>query len=213
MDRQGVRPSPLAASWRAVSTSSAMRVCSMASRRERSAGLNANENWLGTRVPRTPSVRRMSISRTRRRPNSTGCSPLRNALANAPSTRRSRRCSNFWSPMVSRSVPRAPSTLVARGAGRLPCPPCCSGEWRNRQTRWLQVPVTERSWGFKSPLAHRRGLSTQPAAHVDITPGQMARVGLGRPAWASARPPEVRHRQGSCAGAALAFGAWAPTSF
>ena len=23
-----------------------------------------------------------------------------------------------------------------------------------RQTRWLQVPVSERVWGFKSPLAH-----------------------------------------------------------
>jgi hypothetical protein len=22
------------------------------------------------------------------------------------------------------------------------------------QTRWLQVPVFERTWGFKSPLAH-----------------------------------------------------------
>jgi hypothetical protein len=26
-------------------------------------------------------------------------------------------------------------------------------EW---QTRWLQVPVFERMWGFKSPLAHQR---------------------------------------------------------
>ena len=31
---------------------------------------------------------------------------------------------------------------------------CRSGAWRNWQTRWLQVPVAERSWGFKSPLAH-----------------------------------------------------------
>ena len=31
---------------------------------------------------------------------------------------------------------------------------CRSGEWRNWQTRWLQVPVAARSWGFKSPLAH-----------------------------------------------------------
>ena len=30
-----------------------------------------------------------------------------------------------------------------------------SGEWRNRQTRWLQVPVIARSWGFKSPLPPR----------------------------------------------------------
>ena len=29
------------------------------------------------------------------------------------------------------------------------------GEWRNWQTRRLQVPVSERMWGFKSPLAHR----------------------------------------------------------
>ncbi|MCU1442077.1 MAG: hypothetical protein JWQ59_227, partial [Cryobacterium sp.] len=27
-------------------------------------------------------------------------------------------------------------------------------EWRNWQTRWLQVPVPARAWGFKSPLAH-----------------------------------------------------------
>jgi hypothetical protein len=27
-------------------------------------------------------------------------------------------------------------------------------EW---QTRWLQVPVRETSWGFKSPLAHHEG--------------------------------------------------------
>ena len=25
-------------------------------------------------------------------------------------------------------------------------------EW---QTRWLQVPVSARTWGFKSPLAHQ----------------------------------------------------------
>ena len=28
-------------------------------------------------------------------------------------------------------------------------------KWRNRQTRWIQVPVPERAWGFNSPLAHR----------------------------------------------------------
>ena len=28
-------------------------------------------------------------------------------------------------------------------------------EWRNRQTRWLQVPVPARAWGFNSPLAHK----------------------------------------------------------
>ncbi len=29
------------------------------------------------------------------------------------------------------------------------------GEWRNWQTRRIQVPVIARSWGFKSPLAHQ----------------------------------------------------------
>jgi hypothetical protein len=33
------------------------------------------------------------------------------------------------------------------------------GEWRNWQTRRIQVPVSERMWGFKSPLAHRRRLA------------------------------------------------------
>jgi hypothetical protein len=30
------------------------------------------------------------------------------------------------------------------------------GEWRNWQTRRIQVPVSERTWGFNSPLAHHR---------------------------------------------------------
>lgn len=42
-------------------------------------------------------------------------------------------------------------------------------EWRNRQTRWLQVPVPERAWGFNSPLAHSGG--TAPDR------GLMSRVG------------------------------------
>src|SRR5690606_27907692 len=29
-----------------------------------------------------------------------------------------------------------------------------SREWRNRQTRTVQVRVPERAWGFDSPLAH-----------------------------------------------------------
>ncbi|MEY4606695.1 MAG: hypothetical protein RLY45_1455, partial [Actinomycetota bacterium] len=37
------------------------------------------------------------------------------------------------------------ATLKAQLLGRV-------AEW---QTRWLQVPVIVRSWGFKSPLAHQ----------------------------------------------------------
>jgi hypothetical protein len=40
----------------------------------------------------------------------------------------------------------------------MPCP----GEWRNWQTRRLQVPVSSRSWGFKSPLAHDVFATTTP---------------------------------------------------
>jgi hypothetical protein len=31
-------------------------------------------------------------------------------------------------------------------------------EWRNRQTRTVQVRVSERTWGFNSPLAHHQHL-------------------------------------------------------
>src|SRR5689334_21721317 len=43
--------------------------------------------------------------------------------------------------------------MFAAGVRGLPCR--TPGEWRNWQTRRLQVPVSERMWGFKSPLAHR----------------------------------------------------------
>ena len=47
------------------------------------------------------------------------------------------------------------------------------GEWRNWQTRRLQVPVSERMWGFKSPLAHRspaRTLSREAPAAIRSPP-------------------------------------------
>ncbi len=40
--------------------------------------------------------------------------------------------------------------------------PALGGEWRNWQTRRIQVPVGSRSWGFDSPLAHP--VSYSPAA-------------------------------------------------
>ena len=44
--------------------------------------------------------------------------------------------------------------------------PLHSGEWRNWQTRWLQVPVSVRTWGFKSPLAHHyHSLGDLPPRH------------------------------------------------
>src|ERR1700722_9637694 len=57
---------------------------------------------LGAMRPLTPTRRSRSISRVSRRAISTGWSPPRRALEKAPSTRRSRRCSNRWSPIVDR---------------------------------------------------------------------------------------------------------------
>ncbi len=58
-----------------------------------------------------------------------------------------------------------------------------SGEWRNWQTRWLQVPVIARSWGFKSPLAHQMA----PLRRGRFASGERS-CGTGRP-WRSTVPP------------------------
>lgn len=52
-----------------------------------------------------------------------------------------------------------------------------------RQTRWLQVPVSERAWGFKSPLAHANGKGPNHTigALTYLTPGWVwKRQGLVR---------------------------------
>ena len=54
--------------------------------------------------------------------------------------------------------PEVQSLAFHRSLGRV-------AEW---QTRWLQVPVSERTWGFKSPLAHSEG-TTQPRS-LEPTP-------------------------------------------
>ena len=40
-------------------------------------------------------------------------------------------------------------------------------EWRNRQTRTVQVRVPERAWGFNSPLAHKIPSRSRPALTGD----------------------------------------------
>ena len=42
-------------------------------------------------------------------------------------------------------------------------------EWRNRQTRTVQVRVPARAWGFNSPLAHHEGSSSQIGAGQQVT--------------------------------------------
>ena len=51
--------------------------------------------------------------------------------------------------------------LVVRKAGRTSGRRSCA-RVAERQTRWLQVPVSERAWGFKSPLAHAFDESSHP---------------------------------------------------
>ncbi len=41
-------------------------------------------------------------------------------------------------------------------------------EWRNWQTRRLQVPVSFGMWGFKSPLAHKREQTAAPLSPAGL---------------------------------------------
>ena len=55
-------------------------------------------------------------------------------------------------------------------------------EWRNRQTRTVQVRVPERAWGFNSPLAHICKEEMLDAVHyVRLTLVSGARVRLTLP--------------------------------
>lgn len=49
------------------------------------------------------------------------------------------------------SYPARDRDTVSQSLGRV-------AEW---QTRWLQVPVSFGTWGFKSPFAHRRETAHQ----------------------------------------------------
>src|SRR4051812_635469 len=91
--------------------------------------------------------------------------PDRKMRANVPSTIRSSRRSNPRSAMGGEDTGEGPRDPLRYGLPRY------SGEWRNWQTRWIQVPVSERTWGFKSPLAHqptkgRSRKSSPPVANV-----------------------------------------------
>ena len=100
---------------------------------------------------RTSPPRRAAEGRRARGPAATGrgSDGTRGRSAGSPS-RRSRRASGL---------------ARARAMGHTG-PRARVAEW---QTRWLQVPVPERAWGFKSPLAHRR---TSSVNAVDHTPYQ-----------------------------------------
>ncbi len=55
--------------------------------------------------------------------------------------------------------------LLAFSGAFAACVEALSGRVVEWQTRWLQVPVRESVWGFKSPLAHAisLGVSLPPA--------------------------------------------------
>ena len=58
-------------------------------------------------------------------------------------------------PGRPQAYPCTPGNTVRRGLGRCVLASWVSREWRNRQTRTVQVRVPDRVWGFNSPLAHR----------------------------------------------------------
>ena len=86
----------------------------------------------------------------------------------------------------SRHLPWRPSRRLA-SLGR-----STRGEWRNWQTRWIQVPVSERTWGFKSPLAHQGAPAQQGLL---CCPGRPISTG-SRPGASAAGSPRVSWRQG-----------------
>ena len=83
--------------------------------------------------------------------------PLRKAWRTRPRPGARAAARTACSPIAGPSIPR-PSRLghAAVGASATVLD-LHSGEWRNWQTRRIQVPVSERTWGFKSPLAHHKG--------------------------------------------------------
>ena len=177
---------------------------------------------LGAIRPLTPTRRSRSISAGQTAGYLHRLDPATQGRREGPSTRRSRRCSNCWSPivvdqptgamcapgcarlqplgsLVSRKhpdlgirmtaeafvSPRILSNTRTRGAERRRS--ACSGISRTRRVvlrlahgrvaelarRRIQVPVSERMWGFKSPLAHeheRTGSRHNWADRVDKTP-------------------------------------------
>jgi hypothetical protein len=68
---------------------------------------------------------------------------------------------------------RTPGLACVAGAGGrlLPCA-LRPGEWRNWQTRTVQVRVSFWTWGFKSPLAHftARPVYEAEIRGIDATP-------------------------------------------
>ncbi len=73
-------------------------------------------------------------------------------LFTAPDSRSCSLRSRAAGPLSLFGVQRIQIRDAMIGARSLRC--AATREWRNWQTRRLQVPVSERMWGFKSPLAH-----------------------------------------------------------
>ena len=72
-----------------------------------------------------------------------------------------------------------------------------SREWRNWQTRWLQVPVFERMWGFKSPLAHSGSIAKQDVS-ICKTQSEQERPPGNRGPFVILGTTSVLHRLEEC---------------
>ncbi len=105
---------------------------------------------------------------------------------------------------TARTAGADPHPVALRSGAALRFPGCPSGEWRNRQTRWLQVPVRATSWGFKSPLAHheragQRGCAGAPDADLATAPPGRSSSSHGGPV-ADRRAPVATRRPSSSGG-------------
>ena len=111
---------------------------------------SATVNSLGTTVPRTPSVRPASISPHDAAADLDGLQAAAERLAECA----------FDEPLEPALEPLESHRSDANGAAIGASGPTAlvrsplTREWRNWQTRRIQVPVPARVWGFKSPLAH-----------------------------------------------------------
>ena len=143
----------------------------------------------------------VALERPRERAADRAFDRLLEALRRCPCPLLSVRSTLSVSPTSRRPHPRALAGGRVRAAARRPrrtlAPVLAFPGWSEgpspsdrarvaeRQTRWLQVPVSARAWGFKSPLAHH--LRTGPSGPVLV----LSRRGVprrGRPL----RGPAVR---------------------
>ncbi len=86
--------------------------------------------------------------------------------------------------MASVQVSLSPATVIGS--------PGCFGRVAEWQTRWLQVPVSSGTWGFKSPFAHNARFSGTASTLVTISKEVVTFVFVGSVCWGLAGQATTR---------------------